>query len=69
MGNDLETVDYGGSKGRRNGIGEYRRLGYDQWVEKKRYGMRWVATEGVFSAVKRKFGESMVSRNDLKFDQ
>ena len=29
-----------------------------------RYGMRWVCTEGIFSAVKRKFGENTVSRSD-----
>ena len=26
------------------------------------YGMRWPGTEGIFSAVKRKFGENTVSR-------
>jgi len=25
--------------------------------------MRWVATEGIFSAVKRRFGENIVSKN------
>ena len=27
--------------------------------------MRWVATEGIFSAVKRKFGENIVSKNKI----
>ena len=27
--------------------------------------MRWVATEGIFSAAKRKFGESVVSRSKI----
>jgi len=51
-----------GSKRRREEIREYRKLGYDRWSAEKRYGMRWVATEGIFSAVKRKFGEKTVSR-------
>ncbi|MEM4100823.1 MAG: IS5/IS1182 family transposase, partial [Thermoplasmata archaeon] len=29
----------------------------------KKYGMRWVGTEGIFSAVKRKYGENTVSRS------
>ncbi|VUT23774.1 MAG: Transposase DDE domain protein [Candidatus Methanolliviera sp. GoM_asphalt] len=52
-----------GSKRRREEIREYLRLGYNKWSNKKRYGMRWVATEGIFSAVKRKFGEKTVSRS------
>jgi len=52
-----------GSKRRRREVREYQKLGYDQWASEKEYGMRWVATEGIFSAVKRKFGESVVSRN------
>jgi len=57
------STDYcRGSKRRREEVREYRRLGYDQWAIEKGYGMRWVATEGIFSAVKRKFGENTVSR-------
>ena len=32
-------------------------------VEDNDYGMRWPGTEGIFSAVKRKFGENCVSRS------
>lgn len=35
----------------------YQNLGYRDWAKQKGYGMRWVATEGIFSAVKRIFGE------------
>jgi len=62
---NASTDYYAGSKRRRKEIREYRRLGYDQWAEMKRYGMRWVAAEGISSAVKRKFGESMVSRSNI----
>lgn len=51
-----------GSRRRRKEIREYLRKGYEEWARDKNYGMRWVATEGIFSAVKRKFGENTVSR-------
>ncbi|MGI0150992.1 MAG: hypothetical protein ACREC5_03530, partial [Thermoplasmata archaeon] len=28
-----------------------------------RYGLRWPGTEGIFSAMKRKYGENVVSRS------
>lgn len=31
--------------------------GYKKWAREREYGIRWNGTEGVFSAVKRKFGE------------
>ena len=34
-----------------------------QWAEEDNYGMRWPGTEGIFSAVKRKFGKNCVSRS------
>jgi hypothetical protein len=33
-------------------------------IRKNGYGMRWPGTEGMFSAVKRKFGENTVSRSE-----
>jgi hypothetical protein len=41
---------------------EYWEKGYRTWAEENHYGMRWPGTEGIFSAVKRKFGENCVSR-------
>ena len=52
-----------GSKYRRQAIREYQEKGYKQWAEDNDYGMRWPATEGIFSAAKRKFGENCVSRS------
>ncbi len=52
-----------GTKWRWRAVREYRRLGYRAWAEAKGYGMRWPGTEGIFSAVKRKFGENTVSRS------
>ena len=37
---------------------------YKRWAELNGYGMRWHGTEGIFSAVKRKFGENTVSRSE-----
>ena len=54
---------YKGSKYRRRAIREYQDLGYRKWADQNHYGMRWPGTEGIFSAVKRKFGENCVSRS------
>lgn len=40
-------------------IEEMKKEGYKKWARKRRYGLRWPGTEGVFSAVKRKFGENV----------
>ena len=39
----------------------YQKLGYKDWAKEKEYGLRWPATEGIFSAVKRIFGECVQS--------
>jgi hypothetical protein len=35
----------------------YKEIGYKGWAKEKEYGLRWPSTEGIFSAVKRMFGE------------
>ncbi|EQD77166.1 transposase IS4 family protein [mine drainage metagenome] len=52
-----------GVKARRRAVREYQALGYTEWAAQKQYGLRWPGTEGIFSAVKRKFGENVVSRS------
>lgn len=42
-------------------IQEFQEKGYEQWAKDKGYGYRWVATEGIFSAVKTIFGEVLSS--------
>ena len=54
---------YRGRKFRRRVVREYRMMGYERWARENNYGMRWPGTEGIFSAVKRKFGENTVSRS------
>ena len=60
---NASTDRYRGSKYRRKAIKEYQNKGYISWSEDNDYGMRWPGTEGIFSAVKRKFGENCVSRS------
>ena len=38
-------------------------MGYERWAVENNYGMRCPGTEGIFSAVKRNFGENTVSRS------
>jgi len=47
----------GGGSLRDREVVEYRKRGYKKWAQHRDYGMRWLGTEGIFSAVKRKFGE------------
>ncbi len=60
---NASTDHYKGNKYRRKEIREYQKKGYRTWAEENHYGMRWPGTEGIFSAVKRKFGENCVSRS------
>ena len=46
-------------------VTERNRLGYKGWAKKNRYGFRWPATEGIFSAMKRMFGEQLASTSEL----
>jgi len=42
-------------------VRRYKKKGYKQWAKEKGYGYRWPASEGIFSAVKRIFGEGVRS--------
>lgn len=50
-----------GNKRRKVEVKKYKKLGYKKWAKEVKYGMRWPGTEGIFSAVKRKFTENVVS--------
>lgn len=44
----------------------YRNIyGYSDWARRVGYGMRWVATEGIFSAIKRMFGEQLAGKTEI----
>lgn len=50
----------------RNSVVEERNeLGYRDWAKKNKYGFRWVATEGIFSAIKRIFGEQLAATTEI----
>lgn len=51
----------GGLGSRPRAVKEYKEKGYKRWAKDKGYGFRWVATEGIFSAVKRMFRETLTS--------
>lgn len=59
---DIGTSDDPESQERKKLVEELESKGYKEWAKEKEYGMRWVGTEGIFSAVKRKFGENVRSR-------
>lgn len=42
-------------------VREYQSMEHAEWVKKYGYGLRWPATEGIFGAVKRGFGETLRS--------
>lgn len=50
-----------GCMARKKKVIEYKKLGYKKWAKEKGYGKRWVATEGIYSAVKRMLGEGVNS--------
>lgn len=50
-----------GCLARKQEVLNYKKLGYKTWAKKKEYGKRWLATEGIFSAKKRMFGECVRS--------
>lgn len=47
-----------GDSPRAYAVRDFLELGYQKWKKKHRYGKRWIV-EGVFSAVKRCFGETL----------
>jgi len=46
-----------GSPRRKQEVIKYQKLGHEAWVKETGYGFRWPASEGIFSADKRIFGE------------
>jgi hypothetical protein len=44
-------------------VKERNEFGYKDWAKKREYGRRWPATEGIFSAFKRMFGEGLAAKS------
>lgn len=49
----------------RNKHAKERKKSYKKWAKKYKYGMRWPATEGIFSAIKRIFGETLHATSEI----
>lgn len=62
---DKNAIIPSGSKERDRNVEERNLLGYDLWEREHGYGNRWPATEGIFSAVKRIFGEKIHARSEV----
>ncbi len=45
-------------------VKERNKLGYKRWAKKSKYGIRWPATEGIYSAIKRIFGEQLLATSE-----
>lgn len=56
------VVNPEGSWRRNMEVKKYQKMGYKKWAKKNKYGMRWTGTEGIFSAVKRIFGDRVRSK-------
>lgn len=59
--NALEDTD----NDMRNKYVKERKKSYKKWAKKYKYGMRWPATEGIFSAIKRIFGETLHATSEI----
>ena len=59
---DDASKNANGSMRRVREVFEYQIKTWDEWTRDKQYGKRWLGTEGIFSAVKRIFGEKTRSK-------
>ncbi len=55
------AVETGNGSARNKEVRKYMKKGYKKWAKEREYGQRWNGTEGIISAVKRKFGENVRS--------
>lgn len=60
---DSASKNSNGSMRRLREVFEYQTKTWAEWARDKQYGKRWLGTEGIFSAIKRIFGEKTRSKN------
>lgn len=60
---DNASKNSNGSMRRLREVFEYQTNTWADWARQKGYGKRWLGTEGIFSAVKRIYGEKTKSKN------
>jgi hypothetical protein len=61
---DKNAVEDSDSTARNRAVTERNKNGYKKWARKNRYGFRWPATEGIYSATKRIFGEELSATSE-----
>ncbi len=54
---ETAIIDSDNSWRRNIEVKKYLKMGYKKWAKKNSYGRRWTGTEGIFSAVKKIYGE------------
>lgn len=62
---DKNAITPSGSRARDRNVSERNDIGFTLWSRDHGYGDRWPATEGIFSAVKRIFGEEVHAKSEL----
>ncbi len=60
---DNASKNSNGSMRRLREVFEYQTNIWADWAREKQYGIRWLGTEGIFSAVKRIYGEKTKSKS------
>lgn len=62
---DKNAIIPSGNRKRDENVDERNTIGYDLWSRERGYGYRWPATEGIFSATKRIFGEEIHAKSEI----
>lgn len=62
---DKNAITPSGSRARDRNVSERNDVGFPLWSREHGYGHRWPATEGIFSAVKRIFGEQIHAKTEF----
>lgn len=61
---DKNALDDTDCAGRNRQVRERNKIGHKKWSQRHKYGLRWPATEGIFSAIKGIFGEQLLATSE-----
>jgi hypothetical protein len=61
---DKNALDDTDCAERNRQVKERNKVGYKRWSRRHKYGLRWPATEGIFSAIKTIFGEQLLATSE-----
>lgn len=61
---DKNAIEDSDSALRNKEVKDRNKHGYKKWAQKRRYGHRWPATEGIFGATKCIFGEQLAATSE-----